>query len=180
MGTEARFPNSFCLLRRNLLHNIPMAETQEIVVCGLDGVLALLEHRLHHLYDEEGEKHWDRFLEACTEDMPNLPLIDRLNQAREAGMPVVILTGRSASAREQTEQWLRQWHIGYDMLWMRPIRDYSRAGELKAAILDQHYANVKIRRIYESETHLDVARLCAERNIPCTTIRCPRSRRRYG
>lgn len=147
-----------------------MAEAQEIVICGLDGVLALLEHRLHHLYNEEGVKHWERFLEACDEDMPNLPLVDRLNQAREAGMPVIILTGRSAAARERTEQWLRRWNIGYDTLWMRPARDYSRAGEFKAAILDQHFVNVTIRRIYESETHLDVARLCAERAIPCTLV----------
>ncbi len=169
-GLGGLFANSICRRLSDLVHNTSMAETQEIVICGIDGVLALLEHRLHHLHNEEGVKHWDRFLEACSEDMPNLPLIDRLNQAREAGMPVVLVTGRSAAARDKTEQWLRQWQIGYDELWMRPVRDFSRAGEFKAAIIDQHYTNVAIRRIYESETHLDVARLCAERHIPYNLI----------
>jgi len=147
-----------------------MSEPQEIVICGLDGVLALLEHRLHHLYNEEGVKHWDRFLAACGEDMPNLPLIDRLNEARAAGTPVVLLTGRSAAARAQTLQWLADWHIGYDALWMRPERDFSRAAEFKAAVLAQHYPNVPIRRVYESETHLDVARWCAAQNIPYNLV----------
>ena len=95
------------------MHNSVMHEPQEIVICGVDGVLALIEHRLHHLYNEEGVKHWDRFLAACGDDMPNLPLIDRLNEARAAGTPVVILTGRSTAAKAATLKWLADWHIGY-------------------------------------------------------------------
>jgi hypothetical protein len=147
-----------------------MADQQEIVICGLDGVLALIEHRLHHLYNEEGVKHWDRFLEACGDDMPNLPLIDRLNQARAEGIPVILLTGRSAAVREQTLAWLRQWQIGYDGLWMRPANDFKPAAEFKAAVLAQQFPHVAIRRIYESDTHLDFAHWCTEQNIPCTVI----------
>jgi len=147
-----------------------MPDPQEIVICGLDGVLALLEHRLHHLYNEEGVKHWDRFLADCGEDMPNLPLIDRLNEARAAGTPVVIITGRNTSAKAQTLKWLADWHIGYDALWMRPERDFSSSADFKAAILAQHYPGILIRRVYESETHLDVARWCAEQNIPYNLV----------
>lgn len=147
-----------------------MSEQQEIVICGLDGVLALLEHRLHHLYNEEGVKDWERFLDACDEDMPNLPLIDRLNQARDEGLPVVIITGRNASVKAKTEQWLARWHIGYDQLWMRPARDYSKAGAFKAAVIEQHYHGMKIRRLYETVQHLDVARWCEQQMIPCTLV----------
>lgn len=145
-----------------------MSEPGEIVVCGLDGVLALIEHRLHHLYNEQGLRDWEAFHAACGEDMPNLPLIHRLNQAREEGVPVVLLTGRSAAVRERTEQWLRRWRVGYDALWMRPPADRRPAVALKAAVLDQHYAGLRIRRVYESAQHLDVARWCTGRNIPCT------------
>ncbi|MCW9087964.1 MAG: hypothetical protein OQK54_00325 [Gammaproteobacteria bacterium] len=147
-----------------------MSEQQEIVICGLDGVLALLEHRLHHLYNEEGVKDWEHFLEACDEDMPNLPLIDRLNQARDEGVPVVLITGRNAAVKTKTEAWLARWHIGYDALWMRPARDFSKAGEFKAAIIEQHYHGMKIRRIYETVQHLDVARWCERSMIPCTLV----------
>lgn len=147
-----------------------MAAAPEIVICGLDGVLALIEHRLHHLYNEEGVKHWDRFLESCGDDMPNLPLIDRLNQARAEGIPVILLTGRSAAVREQTLQWLRRWQIGYDDLVMRPANDFKPAVEFKAAVIAQHFPDATIRRIYESDTHLDFAHWCTEQNIPCTLI----------
>lgn len=147
-----------------------MSNSREIVICGLDGVLALIEHRLHHLHNDEGQKHWDKFLQACIDDMPNLPLIDRLNQARAEGVPVVIVTTRESSVRDQTLAWLRRWDIGYDGLWMRPARDRTEAGRFKATVIDQHYPGLKIRRVYESTQHLGVVRWCDERSIPCTLI----------
>ncbi len=147
-----------------------MPGPREIVICGLDGVIALLEHRLHHLYNEEGVKDWDRFLEACIDDMPNLPLIDRLNQARGEGVPVMLVTGRSSVVRSQTEAWLRQWHIGYDALIMRPAGDFTPAGKFKAAVIEQHFAGATIRRVYESVQQLGVVRWCTERDIPCTLV----------
>ncbi len=144
--------------------------TKEIVICGLDGVIALIEHRLHFLHNEEGVKQWDRFLAACVDDMPNLPLIDRLNQARAAGVPVMIVTGRSAAVRAETVAWLRQWDIGYDGLWMRPPENFTAAVRLKAGIIEQQFPEAKIRRIYEASQHLAVARWCTERNIPVTLI----------
>jgi hypothetical protein len=147
-----------------------MTTAKEIVICGLDGVIALIEHRLHFLHNEEGVKEWDRFLAACVDDMPNFPLIDRLNQARAEGVPVMIVTGRSASVREQTEQWLRQWDIGHDALWMRPVGDFTAAVKFKSAIIEQHFAHLTIRRVYESAQHLPVANWCTERNIPVTLI----------
>lgn len=145
-----------------------MPAPEEIVICGLDGVLALLEHRLHFLYNEEGERDWDRFHAACVDDMPNVPLILRLNQARAEGIPVIIISGRSSAVQAATEAWLRQWDIGYDALWLRPPGDFKPAVQFKSAIIDQHYAGLKIRRIYETAQHLDVARWCTSRNIPCT------------
>ncbi|SCZ64119.1 hypothetical protein SAMN03097708_02567 [Thiohalomonas denitrificans] len=147
-----------------------MPEPKEIVICGLDGVIALLEHRLHHLYNDDGVKDWDRFLEACTDDMPNLPLIDRLNQARGEGVPVMIVTGRSSAVREQTIEWLRQWHIGYDGLVMRPAGDFTSAGKFKAAVIERSFTGATIRRVYESTRQLEVARWCAQQDIPCTLI----------
>ncbi len=142
--------------------------SEEIVICGLDGVLALVEHRLHYLYNDEGQRDWERFHAACVDDMPNLPLIDRLNQARAEGIPVILITGRSAEVRGQTEHWLQRWQIGYDALWMRPREERKRAGEFKAAIIEQQYFGKSVRRVYESAQHLDVAQWCTQNNIPCT------------
>ncbi len=147
-----------------------MDEAREIVICGLDGVLALIEHRLHHLYNEEGERNWDAFYAACVEDMPNLPLIDRLNQARAEGVPVMLVSGRSASVRRETEQWLQQWQIGYDGLWLRPPANRQRNAEFKADLIARQFGDSTIRRIYESAQHLDMARWCLEQGIPYTLV----------
>ncbi|HEY0720058.1 MAG TPA: hypothetical protein VGE50_02275 [Gammaproteobacteria bacterium] len=147
-----------------------MTELNEIVICGLDGVLALIEHRLHHLYNEEGIKYWERFHAACIDDMPNLPLIERLNQARAEGVPVILLSGRSSGAKDATIEWLRRWQIGYDGLWLRPANDFKPAVEFKASVIAQHFANVTIRRVYESDTQIDFARWCSAQAIPCTLI----------
>ena len=141
-----------------------------IVVCGLDGVLALLEHRLHYLYGEGGERDWTAFHAACTEDMPNLPLVDRLNRARAEGTRVILLSGRSEQSRAATLHWLAQWHIGYDALWLRAAGDFRPAEEYKAAILQQHYPGLAVRRVYESARQLGMARWCARAGIPYTLV----------
>lgn len=145
-----------------------MPTADEIIICELDGVLALVEHRLHHLHNAEGQRDPERFNAACLDDMPNLPLIARLNQAHQAGLPIILITARDAQAHSQTEQWLHQWQIHYDALWMRPHRDRATTGQFKAAIIEQHYCRNTIRRLYESAWHLDVARWCEQHTIPCT------------
>lgn len=141
-----------------------------LVVCGLDGVLALLEHRLHHLYNEEGKRDWEAFHATCGGDMPNLPLIERLNQARAEGAQVILLSGRSAEVREQTLHWLAEWHIGYDALYLRAPRDFRPAHEYKAAVLAQNHPGQELRRVYESARHLDVARWCTEQGVAWTLV----------
>lgn len=145
-----------------------MTAREEIVLCGLDGVLALIEHRLHHLHNDTGERDWDAFHAACVDDMPNLPLIQRLKQARDEGYPVILITGRSAAVRSQTEGWLQRWRIGHDGLWMRPVKDRAPAAELKARLIERHLASRRIRRVYESTQQLDFARWCTQHGIPCT------------
>ncbi len=149
---------------------MPIDDDNALVICGLDGVLALLEHRLHHLYNEQGERDWSAFHAACDEDMANLDLIARLNRARDQGSRVILISGRSEAVRPQTLAWLERWHIGYDALWLRPARDFRPADEYKAAIIQQHYPGQGIRRVYESARRLEVARWCEAQGIPCTLV----------
>jgi hypothetical protein len=147
-----------------------MSDNKPLVVCGLDGVLALLEHRLHYLYNEEGPRDWEGFHAACGEDMPNFKLIDRLNQARGEGAQIILISARSSAVREQTLRWLSDWQIGYDALWLRPPRDFRPTEEYKAEILTRHYPGVAVRRVYESTRQLGMARWCRQQDIPCTLI----------
>lgn len=145
-----------------------MPNPTEIVLCGLDGVLALIEHRLHFLHNDEGIRDWDAFYAACDDDMPNLPLIQRLNLAREEGYPVLLITGRSSAVRGPTEAWLARWNIGHDGLWMRPADSRISTARFKIEIVERHLAGRKIRRVYESAHQLDFARWITQQSIACT------------
>lgn len=147
-----------------------MSQNNEIVICGLDGVLALIEHRLHFLYNDEGVRNWDEFHQACDNDMPNLPLIGRLNQARAEGVAVVLLSGRSTEVETKTRHWLAHWQIGYDALHLRPPGNFKPSAEYKSEVIARHYPNATLRRIYESDSHLDVARWATAQGTPCTLI----------
>jgi hypothetical protein len=50
---------------------------------------------------------------------------------------LVIVTGRSASVKKETERWLENHLIGWDALYMRPVGDYRNDDILKIEILAQ-------------------------------------------
>lgn len=142
--------------------------TNEIVICGLDGVLALMDHRLPYLQNEFGEPDWAGFHKACIHDMPNLPLIYRLNQAHQIGTRIVIISGRNVSTRQQTLQWLHQWQISYDDLWLSPSNSSQAIYKFKQNVLARNYPRQQVRRVYEFAQHIDTARDFNRKGIPCT------------
>lgn len=148
----------------------PETRDHQIVVAGLDGVIALIEHRLPLLYQEDGTKDWDRFTVACEDDLPNLPLIKKLQTLHDEGYGVVIITGRSSLVKKETLTWLANCGVPYDRLWLRPHADRRPADEFKKAILDLHYAGVAIRHFYESEHQLSFVMELQRRNIRHTLV----------
>lgn len=93
------------------------------IVFDLDGTLANIDHRMHYI--EGDTKDWKSFFEACDKDS----LIYKTRQIGRALFllehhKVVILTGRSESVREKTENWLDEHDIRYEELIMRPEGDF--------------------------------------------------------
>jgi hypothetical protein len=89
-------------------------------VLDIDGVLADVGHRLHHL--DTRPKDWDGFFA----DAPDDPLLPEGTAvaARLAGqMRIVYLTGRPERCRHDTEDWLRRHGLPEGRLLMRPDRD---------------------------------------------------------
>lgn len=88
---------------------------------------------------EQGNFSWDpqrfsNFVGAGhgTAIKPALGLFTRL---RDAGIPVVFLTGRSESVREGTMRALeREGYSGYEALYMKPESEKRSTGEFKAAV----------------------------------------------
>lgn len=101
----------------------------------LDGTVADVRHRLHHL--EQRPKDWDAFFAAAGDD-PVLPegraVVDRLVAE---GHEVVWLTGRPERCRTATLAWLRRHGLPAGPLHMRADRDRRPARGTKVAVLRQ-------------------------------------------
>ena len=99
-----------------------------LAVFDIDGVLADVRHRLHHL--QTRPQHWNAFFLAADRD----PLLEegaaRL-RAAQAEHEVVYLTGRPERNRALTRTWLAGHGLPTGPLHMRPDDDYRPARWVK-------------------------------------------------
>lgn len=118
-----------------------MTDGRPYAVIDIDGVLADVRHRLHHL--ESSPKDWDGFFAAMGDDQV-LPegraVVDRL----AADHDLVYLTGRPQSTRAATEAWLRRHRLPQARLIMRPARDRRPARQTKPALLRELTADGRL------------------------------------
>jgi phosphoglycolate phosphatase-like HAD superfamily hydrolase len=102
-----------------------------LAVFDIDGVIADVRHRLHHL---ERRRSWTDFFEAAHAD-PLLPegaaLVADLGRQHE----IVWLTGRPEWLRATTEDWLAQHGLPDGEVHLRPYGDYRPAPRYKLDVL---------------------------------------------
>lgn len=110
------------------------------VIFDLDGTLANIEHRVHHV--RGGNRRWDLFHAECVNDTPIGPVVSFLQLIQEAQRwKIILVSGRSDIVRTETETWLRDNFIYYNELIMRKDGDYTPDDKLKEQILDNLLAS---------------------------------------
>jgi phosphoglycolate phosphatase-like HAD superfamily hydrolase len=102
-----------------------------LAVFDIDGVVADVRHRLHHL---EGLRSWPEFFDAAGAD-PLLPEGARLVADLARQHEIVWLTGRPAWLRETTADWLAGHGLPGTELHLRPGRDHRPARLYKVDVL---------------------------------------------
>jgi len=122
--------------------------TKKCYVFDLDGTLADLGHRLHHIDKlKRGDADWRAFFAACGDDKLIEPVALLYNTLRcssylsYSGCHMVILSGRSDECREQTEAWLERHDLHHDALYMRRAGDHRPDHQLKKELLAQLLAD---------------------------------------
>nr|WP_211176663.1 hypothetical protein [Pseudonocardia acidicola] len=103
-----------------------------MAVFDIDGVLADVSHRLHHLYARP--QRWEHFFSAADKD----PLLEEGATRLRAALldyDVVYLTGRPERNRRLTERWLARHDLPTDPLYMRSDDDYRPARMMKRQVL---------------------------------------------
>jgi len=106
--------------------------TVTFAVFDIDGVLADVSHRLHHLQGRR--KNWPGFFAAAGDD----PLLDEGRarvEAAAAEHAIVYLSGRPERMRRLTERWLVLHDLPAGALVLRPNRDRRPARQLKPLLL---------------------------------------------
>lgn len=103
-----------------------------LAVFDVDGVVADVRHRLHHL---QGWQSWDTFFDDADAD----GLLDEgarlvADLAREH--EIVWLTGRPEWLRELTSGWMQRHDLPCVELHMRPLHDFRPAPRFKLGVLE--------------------------------------------
>ena len=118
---------------------------EKCIIVDIDGTLSNADHRKYLV--EKAPKDWDKFYEKMVEDMPNewcTSILSWLNAAKATFTTVtpvvIIMTGRPDNYREATINWLKKYHIKYEMLMMREETDNREDFEVK---LEQYRQFVK-------------------------------------
>ena len=112
------------------------------ILVDLDGTLADIEHRVHHVQSEE--KDWKAFNEGIPLDSLNGWCADLVKAMQGESYKIIFITGRSEACREVTVDWLAKHDISFEHLYMRSSKDRREDFEVKKEI----YLN-DIKKDYE-------------------------------
>ena len=106
--------------------------SRPLAVFDIDGVLADVRHRLHHV--EGRPKDWDAFFDAAADDPPLAQGV-ALAQESAGECDVVYVTGRPERCRADTLAWFRRHGLPEGRLSMRRDNDRRPARLAKPQLL---------------------------------------------
>ncbi|MCO4792771.1 MAG: hypothetical protein KC493_03605 [Bacteriovoracaceae bacterium] len=109
------------------------------IIVDLDGTLCDVEHRVHHVQQEE--KNWRAFNDGMIDDTLNIWCAKLIESMNSNGFEIIFVTGRDENYRKHTEDWLKRHHIEYKDLYMRQAADYRGDDEVKKDIYEHDIKN---------------------------------------
>ena len=126
----------------------PPKRAEGVTVFDIDGVLADVSHRLHHI--ARRPKDWSAFFAAAGEDPPLAEGV-QLARAAAAESAVAYLTGRPEWLRKVTRAWLEQHELPPGDLHMRGGGDYRPARATKIERLRDIQRATEVRVVVDDD-----------------------------
>lgn len=102
-------------------------------IFDIDNTIADNSKRIHHLHKQP--KDWSAWHSESDTDTPYWEVVDLIDMAVDAGVKVVLCTGRDEFCRDATIEWLDVHCIHYDKLYMRPEGDRRDDSVVKRDLL---------------------------------------------
>lgn len=112
-----------------------------IALIDIDGTIADVRHRLHHI-SGPGRKNWKAFFAEMDRDSTIPEMMEKVREL-ERDHEIVIVTGRPEEYRARTEKWLKANGIRYTQLFMRPQGDHRPDYTVKEDVL-RHIPKARI------------------------------------
>ena len=135
-------------------------------IYDVDGTLANVDPYLHHV--RGSNRDYDAFHEASIDALPNIEVLEMLNNSVFDGHSILIVTSRKEKYRGLTSMWLAKNNIRSHGLFMRADNDNRPDYEAKKDMLD------KISVLWDVTHAIDdnpnVIKLWEDHKIPTTKI----------
>jgi hypothetical protein len=106
---------------------------EEIVIFDIDGTLADISERLHHI--KRKPKNWNAFNAGMAQDKAIHSMVRLCNILYAAGLRIVLCSGRNEKNRPETIDWLDQQRVKYHELLLRKDGDYRPDSDVKREVL---------------------------------------------
>lgn len=99
-----------------------MSDKPDIVLFDIDGTMADVTDRVHHLHGTEQD--WDAFFDAMDADIPIQSVVNLYKKLWDhTDYDLILLTGRPESYRQKTLEWCEKHGIPVKELLMRGNND---------------------------------------------------------
>lgn len=98
---------------------------EEIVIFDIDGTLADVSERIHHL--RKKPKDWKAFFGGMAQDKAIHSMVRLCNLLYASGIRVLLCSGRSEEHRDETVAWLAEKGVSYHTLLLR--KDHDRRSD---------------------------------------------------
>ena len=135
-------------------------------IYDVDGTLANVDPFLHHV--RNGNKDYDAFHYSSIDALPNIEVVQMLNNAVSDRHAILIVTSRKEKYRGLTSMWLAKNNIRSHALFMRADDDSRPDYEAKKDMLDK--INILWDVLHAVDDNPNVIRLWEDHGIPTTKI----------
>jgi phosphoglycolate phosphatase-like HAD superfamily hydrolase len=106
---------------------------EELVIFDIDGTLADVSERIHHL--KKKPKNWDAFLQGMAQDKAIRSMVRLCNILYASGIQIILCSGRNEQHRAETVKWLAQQAVNYHDLLLRKDNDRRSDSVVKREML---------------------------------------------
>lgn len=135
---------------------------EEIVIFDIDGTLADVSERIHHV--RRKPKNWAAFFQGMAQDKAIHSMVRLCNILHAAGIRIVLCSGRNEEYRQTTMAWLAQEGVQYHELRLRPDGDYRSDVIVKREML----ADIDMEKIlFVVEDRSRVVEMWRARGLVC-------------